>query len=123
MCFSSSSSAPVSTITVLDPFDVRIGQRRVADEVQDRSLRAIGPGDGSGEQRRRLALDEVAAHRLARDGGVAERAHHVVAHLEGVAERQAVGAQLRAAGRRPDSGAASTAPRCSGRSIVYLPDL
>ena len=54
---------------------------------------------------------------------VTEGTHHVVAHLERVAEREPVRAQLREQFVGACSDAASTAPRCSGRSIVYLPGL
>ena len=91
-----------------------------ADTVEHGSLRRRRRGDGAGQQRRGLALAEIAADRLAGDLLVAERAHHVVAHLERVAERQAVGAE-RGQQLGGASGAASTAPRCSGRSTVYLP--
>ena len=46
------------------------------------------------EHRRRLALAQVVADGLAREGGlVAERAEHVVAELEGIAEGKAVGGE------------------------------
>ena len=55
----------------------------------------VGRFDGARHQRRRLALAQVAADRLAGDGRVAERTHHVVAHLERIAQRQAVRAERR----------------------------
>ena len=59
----------------------------VPTSVQHVALGVVGGGDGAGQQRRRLALAQVVADRLAGDGRVAEGADHVVAHLEGVAER------------------------------------
>ena len=95
MCASSSSSAPVSTITCLDAGD-RVGRHvGVADEFEHRELLRRRPAGRPCQQRRRLALDEVAADGLAGDRLVAEGTHHVVAHLEGVAERQAVVAEVR----------------------------
>ena len=61
----------------------------VPQNIKNLALRRRGGADRASQQRSRLALDEVAADRLAGGGLVAERTHHVVAHLEGVAERQA----------------------------------
>ena len=84
----------------------------------------VGRASGrSCQERRRLAFDQIATHGFAGHGLVAEGAHHVVAHLERVAERQPVRTEVGGGVPRLVRERASTAPRCSGRSIVYLPDL
>ena len=89
---------------------------------QHPALAGVGARRGQRQEGRGLALAEVVTDRLAGHRLVAEGAEHVVAELEGVAEGQAVGRQRRQqlAAR---AGAARRAPRCSGRSTVYLPDL
>ena len=90
MCRSSASRAPVSTITCWIVRDLGVAQPVAADARQHPTLGVVGQLDGAGEQRRRLALAQVVADRLAGDRRVAERADDVVAHLERVTERQPV---------------------------------
>ena len=108
---SSSSRAPVSTSTcwmAATSSSLRSARRRSAAPRPGRRRRARWRW----RARRGLALAEVVADRLAGERGVAEHAEHVVAELERVAERQAVGRERgQQLGR---AGAASAAPRCSG---------
>ena len=86
--------------------------------------RAVRPASVAGAMRRaaRSACPRAGRHRPAcRYAVVAEHPEHVVAQLEGLAEGPAVGRA--AAGRARASRPASAAPRCNGRSMVYLPDL
>ena len=80
---------------LLDAGDTVTVEAGSADAGQHGELLGVRTPDRAGEQRRRLALAEVVADRLAGEALVAERAHHVVAHLERVAERQAVRAERR----------------------------
>ena len=91
-------------------------------ELREQLAIALGrAGARDRDQRRGLALAQVVADRLAGDRALAERAEHVVAELERLAHRQSDRRERRRPARR--SGPASAAPRCSGRSTVYLPDL
>ena len=94
----------------------RSGRARSAASVTGRRRR-----ERQREQRGRFAVADVFADGLAGDDLVAERAEQVVAELERLAQRLAVGRQRRA--RSASSRPANAAPRCSGRSTVYLPDL
>ena len=100
MCRSSASRAPVSTITVLDRCRPRHRRARRRRRGRAPPLAGVGGRHRAGQQRRRLPLAQVVADGLAGHGAVAERADDVVAHLEGVAERQPVGAERRAPARR-----------------------
>ena len=94
MCASSASRAPVSTITCWIVGDLVVVEARRPDALEHVAARpASASSHGPRQQRRRLALAQVVADRLAGERRVAEGADDVVAHLEGVAERQAVAAQ------------------------------
>ncbi len=58
-----------------------------AHAIEHVALCCGGERRGPSQQRCRFALSEVVADRLAGERCVSERADHVVAHLEGVAER------------------------------------
>ena len=81
----------------------------------------VGGRHGDAEQRGRLAVAQVVTDRLAHGRRFAERPEHVVSQLERLPERIAVGRQH--GSRSSSSRPARAAPTCSGRSIVYLPDL
>ena len=86
----------MSTKHLLDGRDLGGGEVGAADLRRGRSASAaVGVGGGDGEQRGGLALAEVVADGLAGDGLVAEGAEQVVAELERLAERVAVGGQRR----------------------------
>ena len=80
---------------LLDTGHLGIVERRSTDAIENGPLSRIGALVSDGEQRSRLALAEVVADRLSGDGGVSEGPHHVVAHLEGVAQGQTVTAESR----------------------------
>ena len=80
---------------LLDASDAVTVETRRSDLGEYSELRSVGSANCPGEQRRGLALAKVTADRLAREALLAERAHHVVAHLEGIAQRQSVGAECR----------------------------
>ena len=89
--------------------------------VEERGVGGRGGVEGERDQHGALALDQVVAGGLAGGGRVAEDAEQVVAELERLAERQAVGRSA-----RPSSSAeapARAAPMCSGRSMEYFADL
>ena len=104
MCASSASRAPVSTMTcwiVATSSSPRSG-------APTRASTSSSAGSASATARASSGVG-LPSRRSSPTGlpvtaGVAERADHVVAHLEGVAERQAVGAQRGQQRRRRASG-------------------
>ncbi len=61
----------------------------IAEVTEQLAIGGVGPGERERDQRRGLAFAQIVADGLAGDLGVAERAEHVVAELERVAERKA----------------------------------
>ena len=121
---SRSASAPVSTITCWMRGDVGIGE--VGRRRRASSTCALGGGCG----RRRLAPATASA--CPRAGRRRPACRWCARRRTRPSRRRASGRHRRAAARRHSapatsssnrSGAASAAPRWSGRSIVYLPDL
>ena len=80
---------------LLDLRHLVVAESRCTDPGEHVELGRLGHRHRSRQQRRRLALTQVVADWLAGDRRVAEGADHVVAQLEGVAERNAVGAEAR----------------------------
>jgi hypothetical protein len=74
----------------LNAGDVVVAHVGSADSVEHGALRCAGRRDGHCHHRGGLALAKVAAHRFPRNCRVTEGTHHVIAHLEGVAEWQTV---------------------------------
>jgi hypothetical protein len=105
---------------LLEVGDLRIAQGGVADAVEQRGAGARRPLERHGEDRCGLALAEVVADGLARDRHVTEGAEDVVAQLERLAERVAVGGErCLELGEAPGEGGADVqraARRCSGRT-------
>ena len=113
-----SSSAPVRTNSVLQRRRPRRASRSAAPS-RPSSARSAASARARRErdERRRLALAQVVADRLAGDVGLAEHAEHVVAQLERLAERQPDRAtarpRARRAGRRARRRGAAAARRCT----------
>ena len=107
---------------VLDGSDARVVDVGVAPRWrEDLALVGVGHVERAGHQQGPLALADVVTARLAGDVLLTEDPEHVVAQLERLAQRDAVGRQRteQLLGRRR----LRAAPNCSGRSMVYFADL